>query len=257
MYVYKAASVKDLIERCTSLSLTDRSGEWNFRGQANSSWTLLPSLLRPSSNYETSIPNPRDFENRVLEHLKRVLRERTTFSARMLMDEDTLLAIAQHYSVKTRMLDWTHDLEVALYFACSNAIRLPPVDSVSVFAMAEFYLNDPSVKKAQVVRPPRAANPNLAAQRGLLTKHEWDDSDLWDPKREEPTNDPEKTLATRRLDARLVRFDLPYRCVIEGMRLLLKRGIDASTLFPTEYGLARYAEDQTLIDLLVTKPPPR
>jgi hypothetical protein len=61
MFFYRAKSVRDLIEKCTSLSLSSLSGRWYFRGQSNSEWTLLPSLLRTKN--ATSLPQ--EFEKQL------------------------------------------------------------------------------------------------------------------------------------------------------------------------------------------------
>lgn len=193
MFFYRATSVRDLIEKCTSLSLTRFSGRWYFRGQRNSAWSLLPSLLGPDGSSQP----PNEFEEGVIDNMRRVLRDRTTFSARVIGDDDVLLAMAQHYGVKTRLLDWTRDPYVALYFACSESLRAANVDCVSVFAMAQLYLTNS--RKASFVEPPRAANPNLAAQRGLLSKADWTQPDLWTIPRHERRRIPRRTFGRRQL----------------------------------------------------------
>lgn len=255
MYVYKCGSVRDLLMRCHAIAMTSDSGRWNFRGQRDSRWTLLPSLLREPE--KKGIANPQEFESRLVTNMRRVLRERTTFSARIIDDDDIVLAIGQHYGVSTRLLDWTHDPNVALYFAAADVLRGPQDEaaSLSVFAMADLYLNvGQSGRGASFVHPPRAANPNLAAQRGLLTKHAWDAPDLWDRSQEKLATDPVHNV-TARMDTRLVRFDLPQREAARALQTLLNSGVDGSVLFPTEYGIARLAEELARLDLLVTAGP--
>jgi hypothetical protein len=179
--------------------------------------------------------------------MRKIMADRTTLPERVLDDPDILLAIGQHYGIGTRLLDWTLDPAIALYFAVSECIRQPPEqrsDAMSVFAMAAIYLNiGGGQAKADLVFPPRTANPNLVAQKGLLTKITWNAPDLWDQDRAQLTADPVGNVPTARIDARLIRLDLPQAQASAAMKMLFDAKIDASVLFPSHHGLARTAED--------------
>ncbi|MDP8254827.1 MAG: FRG domain-containing protein [Candidatus Alcyoniella australis] len=86
-----------------------------------------------------------------------------------------LLALAQHYEVPTRLLDWTEKSYIAAYFAAEMAAQSeynPKHGEVKVVVWA---LNTRFIKKfpygisIEIINPIRANNPNLAAQRGLFT----------------------------------------------------------------------------------------
>lgn len=246
MFIHECTSARDLLANCERIALNVGAGGWFFRGQADSTWTLVPSLLRPGA----WDGDPQQFERDMLEAMRKMLRDRSVLPERLIDDADFVLALAQHYGVKTRMLDWTRDPAVALYFAASDALRTPPKSGrFSVFALGEIYVQvGQAGGHARFVVPPRAANANLAAQRGLLVRHDWSAPDLWDPSRAKPTDDP--TRITAEMETRLVRLDAPAADAPAAINMLLGRGVDASVIFPTEHGIARFGEDMARLDVL-------
>lgn len=94
-----------------------------YRGQADSSWGLLPSVFR-------STPPP---ERDIFSELKQLNHKDFT--------KDDFIEIAvnmQHYGIPTRLLDWTGNSLHALYFACvskenenkDGAVYIVNVDSI-------------------------------------------------------------------------------------------------------------------------------
>lgn len=90
-------------------------------------------------------------------------------------DLQELAALAQHYGMETRLLDWTTNIETAIYFAVHKEPNLnqedfseEDSDCVAIWAlhqMVNFGLDIP----LRIIRPPYFGNPNLAAQKGLFT----------------------------------------------------------------------------------------
>lgn len=85
--------------------LEGRGDQYVFRGQANSSFILIPSGLRES-------------------HIKNADSEMFIFVDKLKalfgFDELTCIEIAQHFFLPTRMLDFSYSYNVALFFACSD-----------------------------------------------------------------------------------------------------------------------------------------
>ena len=80
-------------------------------------------------------------------------------------------ALAQHYGIPTRLLDWTYDLYVALHFGFMDAIGKD--GDLAIWALNKEYLSflKPTVNRVNVdfITPHYACNPNLSAQQGLFS----------------------------------------------------------------------------------------
>ena len=87
-----------------------------YRGQADSSWRIRPSLTRVFKDNGVNREKALEIERILLEDFQN--RNSDKFIAKL--NQDNVIqwwTVMQHFGAPTRLLDWSKDIKVALYFA--------------------------------------------------------------------------------------------------------------------------------------------
>ena len=141
-----------------------------FRGQSNSAWQITPSLGRPGVN-----PAEEEQKGQLFCRLLASLPFNRAsivhpFAASRLdlqISPKSYWAAAQHYGIRTDLIDFTTDPAVAVFFACSG--RDPePNQTSSVFVLPLELTLD---RGGEIILPPPFVD-RLYTQRGLFVRRD-------------------------------------------------------------------------------------
>ncbi|NQX98502.1 MAG: FRG domain-containing protein [Flavobacteriales bacterium] len=193
-----------------------------FRGQSISG-NLLPSICRENPTIDTTL-----VEKDTLRELRR--RGSSLIPNAEISDSD-LLVMAQHFGLKTRLLDWSSNPLAALWFACSN---YKESDAYVYVLYADEFLHtseiDPFKNGRTRVFRPNLNNPRIVAQHGWFTSHKY-------------SIESKKFVAlelNKKIKRSVFEIHIPNILKKEMIKALDRYGVNHHTLFPDLEGLCKY-----------------
>ena len=240
---------------------------WDFYKLANESGLKVKASVEMQNSYLTTM-SPLGSKNEPFKWLSK--------------EDEELTALAQHYGIKTRMLDWSSDLYTSLYFASMGALKSWKKSKLSKWkdenytykydpedyydekdSIVIYILNGGMIHQMtrelplKLVVPSYYDNPNLKAQKGVLSYWQID----MPARNEEGYNPDTYPLDKRSLTEQLEEHDLGYdsdhinilyRIEIDINEcgwiysVVSKMGYHAASLFPGYDGVTQKLEEDDL-----------
>ena len=231
------------------------SDDFVFRGHANYTWKLTPTLDRIADKAIGEALATTQLQNFQLSIRGRI-DDRTLFEPLELADEKQSLelwAIGQHHELATPLLDWTRSPYVAMFFAFEKMDEEAWVDlkgNPSNYSRAIYFLNREFIEDSEsddyvkIVEPSKDDHGRLVNQAGLFSLAPYDET-------------LESALLRALTDSR-VDVDDPnelgkYICKIhipndsdsriECLRHLRRMNIHHASLFPDLIGSSKYCNE--------------
>ncbi|WP_421134125.1 FRG domain-containing protein [Alteromonas sp. A079] len=217
-------SLSDYIEIIGTFDLSSPNSQFLFRGQ-DVKGNLLPSIARKIPSEDTTVK-----EKQMLDNIRMMGAAFLKESENTDLDH---LVLAQHHSMKTRLLDWSTNPLVALWFACNSKedrdVYVYILDP-SKFLNKSVYENDPFKQEETCVFQPRLNNNRIIAQHGWFTLHRFSKS----------SNAFVPLEKNRKVKEFIHELKIAKKSKPDLLNELDKYGISNRTLFPDLEGLCTY-----------------
>jgi hypothetical protein len=193
-----------------------------YRGMKDENHTLIPSLGRLLDAYKKRGLSKKILFNNELNAMEVFQRECVPHVDTVPQGKWELMALAQHHGLPTRLMDWTMNPLVALYFATEedfsgNSVVYVMGDSLTFILKNEEKDVDPYNPKRPLFYLPAHLSPRFSAQSGIFSIQP------------DPCEELESNL--------LSRITILNQGREEIRQMLFNYGVNRATLFPGLEGI--------------------
>lgn len=142
---HSVSTLDDFTRLANAFPVSAKQTPW-FRGTGNATYELTPSVYR-----HPAITAVKDLVELEFDLLNRFKQRSIPFQTRPLVEDWEHLFFMQHFGVPTRLLDWSENSMVALYFALASASEHRDPGSGAFTTDAAVWILNPQVWNEHVV----------------------------------------------------------------------------------------------------------
>lgn len=208
-----------------------------FRGQENENYDLIPKIGRKGFHCKHKTE---EVEFELFEEFKR--RDFLTGDNFRNFNDWDFIALSQHHGLPTRLLDWSENPLVALWFCFMSNFETDNIINRSVWGfmplsneiVTEKTNGGPYQQDRTMVFKPRNSNNRIISQQGWFTVHKFTRNNCFVPFNK-----------NNQYNKRIIKFIFSNHLRDNILKKLDRMNINHYSIFPDREGLCRYLQWKT------------